>query len=95
MEVLRTLIDQAIYGRAHLSARSLAIWAEREPHNGRGADPILLKGSSGWSATAFPHTRRTCATFFNPFDGTLKILGQIAFMRPTPVLEGHDLRYRR
>ena len=42
-EVLRTLVDQATYGRARLSAGSLAIRAEREPRDGRGAEPILLE----------------------------------------------------
>jgi hypothetical protein len=40
------LIDQAIYGRARLSAESLAIWAECEPHDRRGAEPILLEAVS-------------------------------------------------
>jgi hypothetical protein len=44
--VLRTLLDQAIYGRARLSAGSLAIWAEGESHDGRGAEPILLEAVS-------------------------------------------------
>ena len=45
-EVLRTLVDQAIYGRARLIAGSLVIWAEGEPHDGRGVEPILLEAVS-------------------------------------------------
>jgi hypothetical protein len=44
--VLRTLVDQAIYGRARLGAGSLVIWVEGEPHDGLGAEPVLLEAVS-------------------------------------------------
>lgn len=63
--MLCTLVDQAIYGHVRLSAGSLAVWAECEPHDGRGAEPILLEAVSCSASgrrfesverTAFPHT---------------------------------------
>jgi len=66
-EALCTFVDQAIYGHVRLSAGSLAVWAECEPHDGRGAEPILLEAVSCSASgrrfesverTAFPHTHQ-------------------------------------
>jgi hypothetical protein len=52
--MLRTLVDQAIYGRAHLSARSLAIWADVSLTTDFVLSPFCSKVRVGGTLPPFP-----------------------------------------